>query len=249
MLLVRRIVAALADRAYDRPLVRWGSQLHDRFMLPHFIWGDFRDVLRELRQAGLPFGEDHYRPFYDFRCPLVGRHELEDVELELRSALEPWPVLGEEGARFGTVRYVDSSVERLEVKVRGVVPERHVVTANGWKVPLRSTGEATEMVAGVRFKAWQPPHGLQPTIPVHHPVRFDVIDTWAHRSLGAATYHVWHPEGRAFDEPPLTAFEAAARRAQRFTTEGHAPYPAEPREAPPHPEQPFTLDLRRVAPQ
>ncbi len=247
MLLVRSIVAALSQRPYERPIVRWGSQLHDRFMLPHFLWADFKDVLWELNEAGLPFSEDHYRPFLDFRCPLVGRHVMEDVELEVRSALEPWPVLGEEGTRVGTVRYVDSSVERLEIKARGLTPERHVVTANGWTVPLRPTGEATELVAGVRFKAWQPPHGLQPTVPIDHPIRFDVIDTWARRSLGAVTYHVWHPEGRGYDEPPLTAFEAAARRAQRFTTEGHAPYPAVPRPAPTHPEQPFTLDLRRFA--
>lgn len=248
MLLVRGIVAFLAHRSYERPLIRWGSQLHDQFMLPHFLWADFRDVLRELRQASLPFEEEQYRPFLDFRCPLVGRHEMENVELELRMALEPWPVLGEEAANFGTVRYVDSSVERLEVKVRGLVEGRHMVTANDRRVPLRPTGQATERVAGIRFKAWQPPRGLQPTLAVHHPLRIDVIDTWAKRSLGAVTYHVWHPEGRAFDEPPLTAFEAAARRSRRFTTEGHAPYPAEPRPADVHPEQPFSLDLRRFDP-
>lgn len=246
MLLVRSIVAMLGRRAYRRPLIRWGSQLHDRFMLPHFLWADFRDVLRELREADLPLQDAHFRPFWEFRCPRVGRHEMENVEVELRSALEPWPVLGEEGTAGGTVRYVDSSVERIEVKVRGVDDERHVVTANGWVVPLRPTGEATEKVAGVRFKAWQPPHGLQPTVAVHHPLRIDVVDTWAQRSLGAVTYHVWHPEGRAYDEPPLTAFEAAARRAQRFTTQGHAPHPAPRRPAPIHPEQPYTLDLRRL---
>jgi uncharacterized protein (DUF2126 family)/transglutaminase-like putative cysteine protease len=246
MLIVRSIVARLSRAPYRRPLIRWGSQLHDRFMLPHFLWADFQDVMRELREVGLPVAEDHYRPFWEFRCPRVGRHEVENVALELRSALEPWPVLGEQGTAGGTVRYVDSSVERIEVKVRGVDDERHVVTVNGWELPLRPTGVATERVAGVRFKAWQPPHGLQPTVPVHHPLRIDVVDTWAQRSLGAVTYHVWHPEGRAFDEPPLTAFEAAARRAQRFTTRGHAPYPAVVRPAPIHPEQPFTLDLRRL---
>ena len=248
MLLVRSVVARLASRPYQNPLIRWGSQLHDRFMLPHFLWRDFVDVLRELHDQGIMLNEDHYRPFLDFRCPLAGRHEMEGVQIEIRAALEPWPVLGEEAATTGTVRYVDSSVERVEVKVRGVDDERHVVTANGWTVPLRPTGTAAERVAGIRFKAWQPPHGLQPTISMQHPVRVDVIDTWANRSLGAVSYHVWHPEGHGYDEPPLTAFEAAARRAQRFTTEGHAPFPARPRQAEPHPEQPFTLDLRRVDP-
>lgn len=245
MLIVRAVVAALATAPYRRPLVRWGSQLHDRFMLPHFLWEDFKDVLRELREVGLRFEPELFFPFLDFRCPLVGRHELEGIEIELRSALEPWPVLGEQGAATGTVRYVDSSVERLEVKVRGLTEGRHRVIAGGHALPLRSTGVQAEAVAGVRFKAWQPPQGLQPTVPVHHPLRVDVVDTWARRSLGAVTYHVWHPEGRAFDEPPLTAFEAAARRAQRFTTEGHAPFPVAIEAAEPHPEQPFTLDLRR----
>ena len=170
---------------------------------------------------------------------------MDDVEIELRTALEPWPVLGEEGAAFGTVRYVDSAVERVQVKVKGLTEGRHVVTVNDHRVPLRATGTATEGVAGVRFKAWQPPHGLQPTLPTHHPLRFDVLDTWAKRSLGAVTYHVWHPEGHGFNEPPLTAFEASARRAQRFTVLGHAGYPAEPIAASVHPEQPFSLDLRR----
>ena len=248
MLMVRGLVAHLAHRPYRQGLMRWGSQLHDRFMLPHFLWEDFRGVLRELRDGGLNFEAELFRPFLDFRCPLVGRREIGAGEIELRSALEPWPVLGEQAAERLTVRYVDSSVERLEVKVRGFDEGRHVVTVNDRTLPMRPTGTATERVAGVRFKAWQPPSGLQPTLPVHSPLRIDVIDTWARRSLGAVTYHVFHPEGQAFDEPPLTAFEAAARRAQRFTTEGHAPYPAQPMPAEPHPEQPFTLDLRRYDP-
>lgn len=246
MLLVRAVVARLAAKPYRNPLVRWGGRLHDEFMLPHFLWADLQDVLRELEPLELGLSPEHYRPFLEFRCPLAGRATLaQGPEIELRSALEPWFVLGEQGAGSGTVRFVDAAVERLEVKVRGLVEGRHMVTANGWRLPLRGTGEASEMVAGVRFKAWQPPNGLHPTLPIHHPVRVDVVDTWADRSLGAVTYHVWHPEGRAFDQPPLTAFEAAARRAQRFTTEGHAPAPAEPRQPLPHPEQPVTLDLRR----
>ena len=245
MLLVRAVVARLAERPYREPLVRWGSQLHDRFMLPHFLEKDLDNILTDLREAGLPFEKEHYVPFVDFKCPVAGRLQLEDMELELRTALEPWPVLGEEGTAAGTVRYVDSSVERLQVRVDGLTPERHAVLVNGHRIPLRPTGRAAEAVAGVRFRAWQPPHGLQPTIGIHHPLRFDIVDTWGRRALGAATYHVWHPGGRGFDEPPLTAFEAAARRAQRLTREGHAPYPVEIKETDTHPEQPFTLDLRR----
>ncbi len=246
MLLVRGLVAMLAQRPYRRPLVRWGSQLHDRFMLPHFLWRDFEDVLRELRQAGLPFDAELYRPFLDFKCPMVGRHDIEDIQVEIRTALEPWPVLGEEGTITGTARYVDSSVERVEVKVSGLIEDRHRVVVNGVGLPLRPTGVAASQVGGVRFRAWQPPHCLQPTIPVHHPLQFDIVDAWAHRSLGAVTYHVWHPEGRGYDEAPLTAFEAAARRAQRITIDRHAPYPVHVHEVPSHPDQPFTLDLRTV---
>lgn len=247
MLLVRGLVARLAAEPYRGPLVRWGSQLHDRFMLPTFLWADLKDVLRDLSQHGLPFDEQHYQPFLDFKCPLAGRHVIDGVEIEVRNALEPWPVLGEEGASSGTVRFVDSSVERVEVKVDGITPDRHVVLANGVPVPLRETGRASEMVAGVRFRAWQPPHCLQPNIGVQHPLRFDLVDTWGKRSLGAVTYHVWHPDGKAFDEPPLTAFEAGARRAQRFTTEGHATSPVDVPAVEVHPEQPYTLDLRRHA--
>ena len=246
MLLVRGLVAMLSRRPYRRPLIRWGSQLHDRFMLPHFLWRDFQDVVRELREAELPFEAELYRPFLDFKCPLAGRHDIENLQIELRTALEPWPVLGEEGAASGTVRYVDSSVERLEVQVFGLVEGRHEVAVNGVRVPLRPTEVAATRVAGVRFRAWQPPHCLQPTIGIHHPLQFDIVDTWARRSLGAIRYHVWHPEGRAYDEPPLTPFEAAARRAQRFTIDGHAPYPANILEPSLGDEQPFTLDLRTM---
>ena len=166
------------------------------------------------------------------------------MEIELRNALEPWPTLGEQPAGPVVARYVDSSVERLQIRAVGLNPERHVIAVNGFEVPMHSTGAVSEHIAGLRFRAWQPPFCLQPNIGVHHPLRFDIVDTWGERSLGACTYHVWHPEGRAFDEPPLTAFEAAARRAQRFTTEGHAPWPVSIAPSPIHPEHPLTLDLR-----
>jgi len=245
MLLARAMTARFAAETYDRPLVRWGSRLHDQFMLPHYIWRDFEDITRDLREHGLPIDSEWYRPSLDYRFPVMGRHTLDDVTIELRLALEPWIVLGEQPSGGGVSRYVDSSVERLQVRVDGLTEGRHVIAVNGWELPLRSTGKVGEGVAGVRFRAWQPPHCLQPHIGVHHPLRFDVIDTWGKRSLGAAIYHVWHPEGCGFEEPPLTAFEAAARRAQRFTTLGHMPWPAEARSTGPHPEQPYSIDLRR----
>ncbi|HEY4244045.1 MAG TPA: transglutaminase family protein, partial [Kofleriaceae bacterium] len=237
-ILVRALVAAFAARPYQQPLVRWGSELHDRFLLPYYLWRDFADV---LAATGLP--ADAYRPFVELRCPLAGALDVAGGRLEIRNALEPWHVLGEEATAVGTARYVDSSVERVEVRAIGLPEERYAIAVNGVGVPLRSPDGRDLRVGGVRFRAWCPPHALHPHLGIHHPLRFAVIDRWAKRAVAGATYHVWHPEGRAFDAAPLTRVEAEARRAQRFTREGA---PAEYREVAPDPTHPFTLDLRRV---
>ncbi len=243
-LLVRALVGRFAQAPYREKLVPWGTQLHDRFMLPQYLWRDFQDVCADLQRHGLGVDAEWYLPFLDFRCPTLGRAVFGDVVLELRSALEPWATLGEQPSGPAVARYVDSSLERLQVKVQGLVPGRHVVSVNGFELPLFPSGTEGEGVAGVRFRAWQPPNCLQPDIPVQHPVRLDVVDQWAQRSLGGCQYHVWHPEGRGYDEPPLTAYEAAARRASRFTVEGHTPFPARIKRLEPRPEHPHTLDLR-----
>ena len=245
--LVRALLASFARTPYRAPLVRWGQVLHDRFLLPTWLWRDFEDVLAHLERAELPIPRDAYRAFLEHRFPIVGALQAKDVRLELRNAIEPWHVLGEEMSTTGTARYVDSSMERVEVRIDGLIPERHVVTVNGHALPLRPTGTASEYVGGVRFRAWAPPHSLHPHLGIHHPLRFDVVDTWAKRSLGACGYHVWHPEGCGYGAPPLTRFEASARRAQRFTIEGQSPYKVVPRPAPAHPDAPYTLDLRRFA--
>jgi uncharacterized protein (DUF2126 family) len=245
MILVRTLIAAMAREPYEKPLARYGMLLHDRFLLPHWMWRDFEDVLDFCASRGLPLPAEGYRPFVDMRCPLVGAVVAGDVRLELRNAIEPWNVLGEETTATGTARYVDSSVERVEILADGLVPERHRVLVNGQALPLVPTGKAGQYVGGVRFRAWAPPHSLHPHLGIHHPLRFDVLDTWGKRSLGACAYHVWHPEGRAFDTPPLTRFEAAARRAQRFTVEPALPWPVRPVPSSAHPDAPYTLDLRR----
>ncbi len=245
MTLMRSLVAAFAAEPYAAPLVRWGAELHDRFLLPTWMWRDFEDVLAFLARHGLALPAEAYRAFVELRCPLVGRMQAGDVTVEVRNAIEPWHVLGEEATAGGTARYVDSSVERIEIRVEGLVAERHQVLVNGHNLPLRPTGNRGEFVGGVRFRAWAPPHSLHAHIGIHHPIRIDVLDLWGRRSLGACAYHVWHPEGRAYDTPPLTRFEAAARQAQRFTLEGPLPWPVVPRPASPHPDMPYTLDLRR----
>jgi uncharacterized protein (DUF2126 family) len=246
MMLVRSLVTAFAEEPYSGRLVRWGQRLHDQMLLPHWLWADMLDVLAFLHARGLPLPEDAYRPFLELRCPVVGRVEREGIVLEVRNALEPWPVLGEEMMGSGTARYVDSSMERVQVRVENFIPERHVVLVNGQQLPLQPTGTAGELVGGVRFRAWAPPQSLHAHIGIHHPIRVDVLDTWGRRSVASCSYHVWHPEGRAFLTPPLTRFEAAARRSQRFVVEGPLLTPVSGVSVERHPDAPFTLDLRRL---
>ncbi len=243
-LLLRGLVSTFWKHPYTNDLVRWGTDIHDRWMLPHFCQADFKDVIHDLRDAGYPFEYDWFAPHFEFRFPRIGDFAQRDVQVELRTALEPWHVLGEEGAVGGTVRYVDSSLERLQVKAQGLIGDRFAVTVNGRRVPLRPTGTNGEAVAGVRYRAWQPPNCLQPTIGVHAPLVFDLYDTWNGRSLGGCQYHVAHPGGRSYDTFPINAFEAESRRLARFFTQGarQGKFTAPPEAV--NPDLPFTLDLR-----
>ncbi len=244
-LLVRALVAWFWREPYQQPPIKWGTQLHDQFMLRHFIAADFRDVLNDLRRAGYSFEEAWFAPHLDFRYPILGHVTHADVRIELSMATEPWYVLGEEPAAGGTTRFVDSSVERLQVKVDGLFGERYVVTCNGRRLPLRETGIQGQWVAGVRYRAWQPSSCLHPTIPVHGPLVFDLYDNWSRRSIGGCTYHVAHPGGRNYETFPVNANEAEARRAARFFPFGHTPGPMGPPAIETNPQFPHTLDLRR----
>lgn len=245
MLLLRALVARFWNQPYQAQLVRWGTELHDRFMLPHFVAQDMKDVLWELQSAGYPFRVEWLAPFFEFRFPRYGSVVYDNIELELRQAIEPWHVLGEEAMAGATARYVDSSVERVQIKVTGMTDTRHVVTCNGRPVPLHPTGTRGEFVAGVRYRAWQPPSGLHPTIPVQSPLVFDLVDTWTGRAIGGCTYHVVHPGGRNPTSFPVNANAAEARRSARFWDHGHTPGPMTVQPEERNRDFPFTLDLRR----
>jgi uncharacterized protein (DUF2126 family)/transglutaminase-like putative cysteine protease len=244
MLLLRSLVARFWRQPYRGKLVRWGTALHDRWLLPHFVAADLRDVVADLNAFGYAFHAAWFDPFVEFRFPRFGTVNYDGVTIELRQAIEPWHVLGEQISAVGTARFVDSSVERLQVKVSGMIPGRHAVTCNRRALPLAATGVPGEFVAGVRFRAWNQPTALHPTIEVQAPLTFDLVDTWANRALGGCMYHVAHPGGRNYATFPVNANEAEARRIGRFWTHGHTPGPMLVRSEAPNPALPTTLDLR-----
>ena len=244
MLLLRALVARFWREPYQAKLVHWGTALHDRWMLPHFVAQDIRDVVRDLRASGYAFEEHWFDPFIEFRFPRFGTVVYEGVEMELRQAIEPWNVLGEEMSGGGTARYVDSSVERMQLLVRGLTDKRHVISCNGRMLPLHPTGIPGEYVAGIRFRAWSPWSALHPSIRIQAPLTFDLVDTWSGRAIGGCTYHVVHPGGRSESSAPINANAAEARRFSRFWQYGHTPGPMTVYKEDLNPSFPMTLDLR-----
>ncbi len=270
-LLLRTLLAWFWKQPYKQKLIRWGTELHDRFLLPYYVRQDMKEIIADLQKAGYPFQLDWFDPFFEFRFPRYGTIQIDDIELELRFAIEPWHVLGEEVTSQGTARFVDSSLERLQVHVTGLTEGRHVISCNGRRLPLRKTGRKDEFVVGVRYRAWQPPSALHPTIKPHSPLVFDVIDSWSGRSIGGCAYHVTHPGGRNYDNFPVNAITAESRRSSLFTVTEHTPGPIQPQadfvnlgqffpqgRAPqqmappldePNAEFPYTLDLRCAPPK
>jgi len=267
-LLLRALIAKFWDKPYHHKLTHWGTSLHDRFLLPHYVKEDLREVTEDLREAGFPFQAHWFDPFLEFRFPRYGNQQIGHIRMELRFAIEPWHVLGEEATGSGTARYVDSSAERLQIKVSGLTEDRHVVTCNGRRIPLTPTGVHGEFVEGIRYQAWAPWSAMHPTLQPQTPLVFDVFDLWNGRSIGGCTYHVAHPGGRSYETVPVNAFEAESRRVSRFWQDGHTQGPIEKPaefetmgrvftptpagnapvsfpEEPIDPEFPCTFDLRR----
>lgn len=242
-LLVRALVTMFWDRPFPGKLIRWGTALHDRFMLPYWLEADLAEVITDLQQAGIPMQRDWFAAHVEFRCPYIGEIEAQGIHLEIRQAIEPWYVLGEEPGGGGTTRYVDSSVERIQVKATGL-NERYTVTCNSYPIPLISTGEVGQSVGGVRYRAWQPPSCLHPLMPVDTPLVFDIVDRWNHRSVGGCQYHVEHPGGLNVGTYPVNSLEAESRRAARFFEFGHTGERINTQTFHQNADYPSTLDLR-----
>ena len=243
-LFLRALIARFWREPYAATLTRWGTELHDRFMLPYFVSLDFDDVIEEMNRAGYPLSSEWFAPHLEFRFPLAGELSARAIHLTLRQALEPWHVLGEEASAGGTARFVDSSLERLQLMVTGLTGDRFVITCNGRPLPLQPTGRNGEFVAGVRYRAWHPPSALHPTIAVHTPLTFDVVDTWMEQSVAGCQYHVMHPGGRNYDQFPVNSYEAESRRLARFTRLAHTPGRVRAGRPERSLEFPYTLDLR-----
>ena len=243
-LLVRALLAHFWQTPFEQPLIKWRTALHDQFMLPHWVDADFRGVLEELGSAGYELERAWFDPHFEFRFPYLGELALDTMRVELRGGLEPWHVLGEEASSTGQARYVDSSVERLQVKVSGFAEERYQILCNGYVLPMQPTATNGEYVAGVRYRAWQPPHCLHPEIGVHSPLHVDVYDRWNRRCVAGCTYHVVHPGGRASEDRPVNAAAAESRRLARFERRGHVQGVFDPQTVPTHPHFPHILDLR-----
>lgn len=273
LLLIRSLVAAFWQKPYRQKLIKWGSELHDRFMMSHYIRKDMEEIIEYLNNEGIAFDKRWLEPFYEFRFPVLGRAMVDEMELTLRAAIEPWNVLGEEISSTGTARFVDSSMERVEVLLRNFNADRYKLLCNRTIVPLNATSTPLQFVAGVRYKAWAPPSALHPTKGVDSPLVFDIYDTWNKRAIGGCIYHVMHPGGRGYDTFPVNAIEAEGRRFTRFYEENHSPqvpsflfnqqvdvngtkYAVEPfiekvnlitpLEPPKNENYPFTLDLQSI---
>jgi uncharacterized protein (DUF2126 family) len=249
MLLVRALVCVFWKAPFEGSLIRWGTTLHDRFMLPHFVRLDLSEVLALLRQSGFNFEEEWFASHLEFRFPKIGSIAADGVELELRHALEPWNVLAEETSSGRTVRSVDSSLERMQVKLSGFPAEsRYVVACNGRQVPLQATSEPGVALAGVRYRARKLSASLHPTVPIHAPLVFNLIDRWKDRSIGQCVYHVGPPSGQPYEARPVNAAEAEGRCLERFQMTGPAPGTMAAPENENNPLFPMTLDLRLPPP-
>ena len=247
-LLMRALIARFWQHPYQPPrLKRWGTELHDRFMLPYFIWADLCDVIEEMNDFGYGLKAEWFAPHLEFRFPHLGDFTAKDVNVEMRLALEPWNVMGEEARPAVPCVTWILRWSGWEVHVKGMVDDRHILTCNGRPIPLHPTGNVGEFVAGVRYRAWWPTSSLHPTIAPHVPLRFDLVDSWMSRSLGGCQYHVAHPGGRNYETFPVNAYEAEARRLARFFRIGHTPGKMKIHDEPRNPNYPFTLDLRRSA--
>ena len=200
-LLLRALIAFLAERPADPRLRDFGPELHDRYMLPGELWEDLAEVIRDLDRARLPVQADWFAPFLDRRFPTLGEVAMGDVRMAIRTAHEPWPVLAEEAVAGVVTRFIDAANQRVQVELTGLTPTHHILVCNGRRVPLQPTRTRGRFLAGVRYKAWNPPSSLHPTLWPVYSLVFDLLDARTGEVLGGCT---WFPA-----RPSLVGFSAA----------------------------------------
>ncbi|MFN3193270.1 MAG: DUF2126 domain-containing protein [Aureliella sp.] len=251
-LLIRALTLAFWQSPFRENLCNWGTQLHDRFMLPSFVWQDFLQVLDFLNDRGIEINADWFAAHFEFRFPSIGTVHRDGVQLSLRTAIEPWYVMGEEPGSSGTTRFVDSSVERVEVKLDNFDPTQLALICNGYRVPVHAMSQPGTFVAGIRFRAWQPPRCLHPTIGIHAPLHFELVELSRLKSIGGCTYYVVDPAGRGTDRFPINSLEAESRRGARFDaralTGGFIDLPNIPAPSLDF-SYPITMDMLKLAPR
>lgn len=252
--LLRAVTARLAALPFDAELTDWGAQLHDRYALPFCLRDDLRAVLEDLEQAGFGLAPALRSVLSDDEFRVLGRVAFDTVELTVKRAFEPWPLVGDAAAQDrGTSRLMDASSTRIELclRPRPGRPDQDFddwgIAAEGCDLPLRGASDEAgpARLFGLRYRRYVPWAGLHPSLPAQGPI--DLL-LWhpQRREARRITLHEWRPDRQAYDGLPKDAQDARARRAERILVEDVPPPDPPPPQAPPHALTPWCLDLRRL---
>jgi len=245
--LFRSVLARLVKKDYPVGLRDWGTVLHDRFALPYYLAHDLGEVLDDVERAGFGLDEALVAEILDDGHRRFGEAELDDgVRLEVRRAVEFWPLVGDLSQQNQTTRLVDASTTRLELRLVGPQPGTVRVGVRvgdrSYLLPMvqHEAGDQRIAVFGVRYRTFAPRPGLHPSLEPVDPLVVDVVGMQARR----IALHSWIPGGGVYPALPADDEEAARRRADRMViTDAEPPrFAAPPRSA----LSRFALDTRRI---